>query len=1150
MAQGPRGQISRGSALAAAVASAVAFFTGQPVLAAFFVTFATSYTLGTIAARQAAKSASQEVIERRDMIRSAIAPRRVIYGAVTTSGVIVYGQVTGSEKEYLHLVIALAGHQVHSIGDIWFDEERLGSLDGSGNVSSGTYAGLVRIKKYLGTSSQTADADLVSESGGKWTSDHRLRGVAYVYVRIRWDQDKFTGIPNIRALVRGKQCYDPRTGLDAFTELPALHLRDYFSAGYGLGCTSGELDDTTIATAADECDEWVALDGALSIVAVPDHTTDTWTTTGGYDARIGTGDRIVLTGVPVPSGLTNGATYYLIRRDNSTYQLASSYQNAIEGTAVTFTSNGSGTQTWGSIHQKRYTSNGTFTLDAQPSAVEEPIRAAMAGSTVFSEGKWRIYAGAYSAPTVSITADDLRGDLTVLPRRPRRELANEVRGTYTDPARGWTVTDFAPIRDTTYITEDGGEVVARSLDLAWVNNAYRAQRLAKIYMRRNRGAQLVLPCKITALEACTAETVSVTIAQLGYSSKVFRVLGWKISGEQGGIGVDLTLEEDSATVYAWSASDATSPPVNVGVVLPNPRIVGAPTSLNAFSGNAELLKGTDGSIVSRIRVTWTIASEANPAGYEVQWKKSTDSEYQTSGLLGADTSTHWIAPVQDGLTYDIRVRTQNVLGARSSWLTGSHTVAGKTAAPTDPSSLTVTAAVGGFDIAISASPDADYARTEFYEASVNNRASATLVASLSGNRFARSGLGAGITRYYWGRHVDTSGNVSGYFPASATAGVSATTGAAPGGIVSVATLPASGMVEGDVVYLTTDDKLYRYTGSAWVTWVDGSDILAASVTAGKISVTSLQSVSSNTGVLEIDSTGNIHTAGASTYGGGTGIWIGHDGGAYKAYIGNPAGNRITWDGSNLQLLSAGGGGLGMYGAAVGSGANSFLGAAGVWFGLDGAAWKFHAGDPAGAYIAWNGSTFTVKGTVMAGDVQVDTTGNIRGGQTAYNTGSGFFLGYSGGAYKFSLGDPSGNYLRWTGSALEVYGSIIDTRPFAAGSTAVAAAATEIFMGASGGSYVELKAITTPRAGVLRCSWEAQANTTGSNTKTRIYKNGVATSSEFIDTTIGWHSHSYDITVAAGDSIELWGFWNISQGKVRNFVLSNNFNENFFVVTLD
>lgn len=54
----------------------------------------------------------------------------------------------------------------------------------------------------------------------------------------------------------------------------------------------------------------------------------------------------------------------------------------------------------------------------------------------------------------------------------------------------------------------------------------------------------------------------------------------------------------------------------------------------------------------------------------------------------------------------------------------------------------------------------------------------------------------------------------------------------------------------------------------------------------------------------------------------------------------------------------------------------------------------------------------------AGEIQtsldVRKTGHIRGGQTAYATGTGFFLGYSTDAYKFSIGD-STNYLRWDGT---------------------------------------------------------------------------------------------------------------------------------------
>ena len=43
------------------------------------------------------------------------------------------------------------------------------------------------------------------------------------------------------------------------------------------------------------------------------------------------------------------------------------------------------------------------------------------------------------------------------------------------------------------------------------------------------------------------------------------------------------------------------------------------------------------------------------------------------------------------------------------------------------------------------------------------------------------------------------------------------------------------------------------------------------------------------------------------------------------------------------------------------------------------------------------------GTITAGTITLNSSGFIRGGQTAYDTGTGFFLGYSGGEYKFSVG---------------------------------------------------------------------------------------------------------------------------------------------------
>jgi len=60
--------------------------------------------------------------------------------------------------------------------------------------------------------------------------------------------------------------------------------------------------------------------------------------------------------------------------------------------------------------------------------------------------------------------------------------------------------------------------------------------------------------------------------------------------------------------------------------------------------------------------------------------------------------------------------------------------------------------------------------------------------------------------------------------------------------------------------------------------------------------------------------------------------------------------------------------------------------------------------------------------------------HIRAGITAINSGDpGFFLGYDGGAYKFQVGDPSGNNLKFDGTNLQLTGS--EFKVTSSGSTA-------------------------------------------------------------------------------------------------------------------
>jgi len=206
----------------------------------------------------------------------------------------------------------------------------------------------------------------------------------------------------------------------------------------------------------------------------------------------------------------------------------------------------------------------------------------------------------------------------------------------------------------------------------------------------------------------------------------------------------------------------------------------------------------------------------------------------------------------------VRVRCQNVLGARSSWLTNSHVVVGKTAAPTAPTSLAVTGAVGGYDIAWSACPDADYATSQLWESTSNDRTAATLVADMTGNRFARAGLPGAVTRWYWVRHVDRSGNVSAWYPSGATAGISAATSSPTGGLPTVTDASAITATPGDpppsgdshwAVYDNTTGKIWRWSTSAgaYTKAADGGDIAAASIAADRLSVANLAAISANLG---------------------------------------------------------------------------------------------------------------------------------------------------------------------------------------------------------------------------------------------------------------------------------------------------------------
>jgi len=180
---------------------------------------------------------------------------QIIYGKVRVGGARIYDEATGENNKYLHRIVAVAGHEIQSFDEIYINDE-LATRDGSGNVTSPSkYNGKIRIKLHLGSPDQTADDFLVSESA-HWTTEHRLRGIAYMYIRLAFDADVFpNGIPEITATISGKKVYDPRTSTTAWSDNPALCLRDYLTSSYGIAEDTANIDDALVTTAANVCDQ-------------------------------------------------------------------------------------------------------------------------------------------------------------------------------------------------------------------------------------------------------------------------------------------------------------------------------------------------------------------------------------------------------------------------------------------------------------------------------------------------------------------------------------------------------------------------------------------------------------------------------------------------------------------------------------------------------------------------------------------------------------------------------------------------------------------------------------------------------------------------------------------------------------------------------
>lgn len=180
--------------------------------------------------------------------RSNIAPIPVIYGRRKVGGTQVFLSTGGSDKKYLYMALVLCEGEIDSVESVFINDKP---------ITDSQFSGLIQYEVKTGTDDQTYST-ILSGADATWGTNHRLRGVAYIALRFEFNQDAFSGIPEVTAIVKGRKVYDPRTTTTAWSDNPALCLLDYLTnARYGKGLNLAQIDTASFGAAATFCESTV-----------------------------------------------------------------------------------------------------------------------------------------------------------------------------------------------------------------------------------------------------------------------------------------------------------------------------------------------------------------------------------------------------------------------------------------------------------------------------------------------------------------------------------------------------------------------------------------------------------------------------------------------------------------------------------------------------------------------------------------------------------------------------------------------------------------------------------------------------------------------------------------------------------------------------
>ena len=776
----------------AAVLVAVSFIPGiGPALSVALQAAAVGTVLAGVSQQLFSPKMPKSQIGRLNVTLDPSTPRKAIFGTTAMALDLRYHESSGTDQEYVDYIIAVAAHKVKSIDEIWFEEKQAWTAGGG---VTGTYSGYLTIAvRTEGTSANT----IAINGGGKWGSSRRLTGCAYVHIRIKRtgntkkaESPLVNGLPSrVTIIGDGALLYDPR--------------KDSTVPG-GSG-SHRATDQTTWGayTNADDTDN-----PALQLLW--------WLLGWDINNKLSVGCGVPYTRIDMASFITAAN----ICDENVTL--------AIGGT------------------QKRYRASGTASDGDDRLEIINNLLASMSGTIRDNSGKLMLTVMKNDLADYAVILDESHmisafewqqtGGLT--------ENNNVARGRYVDPSAN-SLYQFIDYPEVGFASPDGIDRVM-SLDLFYIEDGRRAQRIAKQALQRNQyRGMFSATFNAKALGCQVGDIVWLNLSALGFVNKPFRVISQEIRFDG---QVPLTLVEENAAIYAWDNSDVapiTPTAPTIYNPLNSPFILGiddAGTTAD-WSGivddNGD--KPEDNATRNVNRGAWSGSSVAYFVGDFVQSGGSSYSAIvaHTSTAGNGPPGGNWALLAAGGGGAPGPTGAAAISGYLTKESVQLFAYANGGVASYTPASGSFKVFSGNTDVSSSFSlttlsnPEAltvsyssqTYSVTAGFD---TNEDTASLTIRATG-----SGTYVGVT-------IDKVFSLS----------------KAKGGYEIVATLPSTDLFEGRVVFLTTDDKLYRYTGSAWTTAVPAVDItgtladsqiaaLAASKVTGTLSDSQLAAIAAS-----------------------------------------------------------------------------------------------------------------------------------------------------------------------------------------------------------------------------------------------------------------------------------------------------------------